>query len=193
MPEQLPFCIVTRKEGCRSKKVADLSDFHAGQKVIKLLDPNLLACTGREDLLSQLADSKAWVDFTQGLDIRLIDKDVIGLLNCIKTKQIHFAWDNPNEDLSNKFALFDKYSKLKHYQKRAVYVLTNYNSTHEQDLERVYRLKDLGYNPYIMIYDKEKAPVITKRLQRWVNNRRIFRSCERFEDYSTEKQRKPKE
>lgn len=124
-PRNCGFCIVSQKEGCVSRKVANLSDFHTRQKVIKLLDPNILACTDREDLLVQLADSKAWVDFTQGLDIRLISKDVIGLLNNIKTKIIHFAWDDPLEDLIKKFKLFDNYSKLKHYTKRAVYVLTN--------------------------------------------------------------------
>jgi hypothetical protein len=185
-PRRCSFCIVSGKEGRVSRKVADLSDFHAGQKVIKLLDPNLLACADREELLFQLADSKAWIDFTQGLDIRLIDKDLIGLLNRIKTKMIHFAWDNPGEDLISKFRLFDEHSKLKHYAKRAVYILTNYNSTHEQDLERVYRLKELGFNPYIMVYNKQTAPPITKRLQRWVNNRRVFRSCDSFDDYMNE-------
>jgi len=180
------FCVVSKKEGRCSRKVANLSDFYTGQKIIKLLDPNLLACSDHENLLIQLADSKAWVDLTQGLDVRLLNKDIIGLLNNIKTKIIHFAWDNPTENLIPQFELFDKYSKLKHYTKRSVYVLTNYNSTHEQDLERVYRLKELGYNPFIMIYDKENAPLITKHLQRWVNNRRIFRSCENFEDYTCE-------
>ena len=34
-----------------------------------------------------------------------------------------------------------------------------------------------------MIYDKQNAPKKIRELQRWVNNKFIFRSCERFEDY----------
>lgn len=58
------------------KKVADLSEFWRGQKYIKLLDPNILACRDRLDLLQQLIDSKAYIDFTQGLDARFITKEV---------------------------------------------------------------------------------------------------------------------
>ena len=43
-PRQCPFCIVGQKEGVQAYKVADLSQFWRGQKHIKLLDPNLLAC-----------------------------------------------------------------------------------------------------------------------------------------------------
>lgn len=53
----------------------------------------------------------------------------------------------------------------------------------EENLYRIYTLRDLGYDPYVMIYDKPNAPREIKDLQRWCNNRLIFRSCERFEDY----------
>ena len=65
-PRACGFCIVSRKEGRRSVAVADLAEFWNGQKEIKLLDANLLACPDHERLLRQLAESHAWVDFTQG-------------------------------------------------------------------------------------------------------------------------------
>jgi len=64
-------------------------------------------------------------------------------------------------------------------------VLTNYNTTIEQDLERIYKLRELDYSPYVMIFDKFKAPKQLRRIARWVNNRFIWRSCARFEDYKT--------
>ncbi len=64
--------------------------------LIKLLDANLLACPEHMELLEQLAESGAWVDFTQGLDIRLINENNVALLNKIKCKMLHFAWDNVN-------------------------------------------------------------------------------------------------
>jgi len=52
-------------------------------------------------------------------------------------------------------------------------------------LERIYTLRDMDYNPYVMIYDKEHTmpgdPV--RRLQRWVNNRKIFKTEPRFGNY----------
>lgn len=182
-PRDCSFCIVSQKEGRKSIQVADLHDFWRHQKTIKLLDPNLLACADHERLLVQLAESGAWVDYTQGLDVRLLDRDVIQLLNQVKCKNIHFAWDNPSEDLTKQFELFNKYSTNQDPRKKSVYVLTNHNSTHEQDLYRIYRLKELGYTPYIMIYEKQAAPRITRHLARWVNNKQLFRSVERFEDY----------
>ena len=74
-PRNCGFCIVSGKEGRRSVKVADLSEFWRGEDEIKLLDPNLLACPDHEALLEQLAASRALVDFTQGLDIRLTNPD----------------------------------------------------------------------------------------------------------------------
>jgi hypothetical protein len=182
-PRDCPFCIVTEKEGAVSRHVANLDEFWRGQKIIKLLDPNILACKDREKLLKQLAESKAYVDFTQGVDIRLV-KDVIQLLDSIKTKAIHFAWDNPEQDLYPQFAHYIKTAKQNKSRKPSVYVLTNFNSTHEQDLERIYRLRELGYDPYVMIFDKANAPRQTRLLQRWVNNRIIFATVQKFEDYN---------
>ncbi len=134
-------------------------------------------------MLGQLADSGAWVDFTQGLDIRLMNTETADIIKRIKVKMLHFAWDNPNDDLTEKFACFKSITGIDR-RRLGVYVLTNYDSTHEQDLYRVYTLRDLGYDPYVMIYDKRNAPRRTRLLQRWVNNKIIFRSTERFEDYN---------
>lgn len=184
-PRNCGFCIVSKKEGRISHQVADLQDFYRGQKTIKLLDPNLLACKDSEKLLQQLADSKACVDFTQGLDIRFITKDNMQIINKIKTKMIHFARDNPKQDLTKDFTKFQELTRIKGYVKKKVYVLTNYNSTHEEDMHRIYTLKNLGFDPYVMVYEKDTAEQVKRQVQRWVNNKIIFRSgkAETFEDY----------
>ena len=186
-PRGCEFCIVANKEGRRSYKVADLSEFWNGQKNIVLCDPNILACPQHPELLQQLIDSKACVDFNQGLDIRLTNKRNIDLLNRIKVKQIHFAWDNAKDDLKPYFEQYKAYAKNKpHGLYGMVYCLTNFGSTMEENLYRIYTLRDLGFDPYVMIYDKPNAPKEIKDLQRWCNNKFIFRSCERFEDYKKE-------
>ena len=187
-PRQCPFCIVSEKEGRASRKVADLSEFWDGQKEIKLLDPNLLACPDHEELLVQLAESRAFVDFSQGLDIRLTTPENAALLNQIRVKRIHFAWDDPNQDLTGYFQRFSEWFHIRDSRRKAVYVLTNWNSTHEQDLWRVYTLRELGYDPYIMVYNKPHAPKITRHLQRWVNNKRIFNTVKDFRDYLSGKE-----
>ncbi len=182
-PRNCGFCVVGEKEGLCSKQAADLDEFWRGQKEIKLLDPNILACENNESLLKQLAESKARVDFTQGIDIRLTNPDNIELLNKIKVTMLHFAWDNPKQDLTKYFRRFSEHTKIKSDRNKVVYVLTNYNSTLEEDLYRIYKLRELGYSPYVMIYQKENAPREIRRLQRWVNCRWIFRTVNKFEDY----------
>lgn len=183
-PRNCGFCIVSGKEGRKSVQTADLSEFWNGQEEIKLMDANLLACPDHEKLLTQLADSKAWVDFTQGLDIRLITPDNAALLNRVRTKAVHFAWDNPADDLTPHFRRFLELTNIKNNRKRRVYVLTNYDSTHEQDLYRVNILREMGYDPYVMVYERPTAPKITRYLQRWVNNKRIFYAVPSFDEYA---------
>ena len=182
-PRGCGFCIVGGKEGRKSRKVADLSEFWRGQREIKLMDANLLACPDHEKLLLQLAKSRALVDFSQGLDIRLITRDNVALLNQVRTKAVHFAWDNPDEDLTRYFRQFLEWTSIKNPRLRRVYLLTNYGSTHEQDLYRVETLRQMGFDPYVMIYERPTAPPITRHLQRWVNNKRLFYAIPSFSDY----------
>lgn len=184
-PRACPFCIVAEKEGRKSYKVADLSEWWNGQKNIVLCDPNILACKEHLDLLQQLADSKAWVDMNQGLDARLLTEKNIEALNRVKIKTIHFAWDlmEQSDAVLRGLNLYLERGKIKDYRRRLVYVLTNFNTTMEENLYRIYTLRDMGYNPYVMVYDKPNAPREIKRLQRWCNSKRIFKKCPNFYDY----------
>ncbi len=186
-PRGCGFCVVGKKEGRCSVKVADVSDFWNGQKEIKVLDPNITACREKRDLMRQYRETGAWIDFTQGLDIRLVNDQDIDDLNSMKIKLLHFAWDNPKEDLSKRFEEVGRALKVQDPRRRIVYVLTNYNSTLQEDLYRINTLTSLGYDPDVRIYDKPHAPIEIIRLQRWCNNRRIFKRVSRFEDYRPSK------
>ena len=183
-PRQCPFCIVSKKEGSKSRKVAELNQFWDGQKEIILLDPNILACPHKNDLLQQLVASQSWVDFTQGLDIRLMTERDIELIKQIKIKMLHFAWDRMQDadKIQQNLKDFKEATQID-FRKARVYVLANYETTHDEDLHRIYKLRELGYDPYVMIYDKATAPKQTKKMARWVNNKFIFRKCARFDDY----------
>lgn len=180
-PRGCQFCIVADKEGRASRKVADLREWWNGQKEIKLLDPNLTACPDWDDLFGQLADSKATIDITQGVDIRLLTDAKIAAINRLKLKMIHFAWDG-NDNLE---PLFRKYAPQwkQRSRDRRVYCLVNFDTTMEWNLHRIYTLRDLGYDPFVMVYDKQHAPKDIVSLQRWVNNKFIFYTTNKFEDY----------
>ena len=182
-PRGCAFCHVVAKEGRCSQKVADVSDFWCGQSEIKVLDPNITACVQKRDLMQQYIDTKALIDFTQGIDIRLTNEADIEDLNKMRIKRLHFAWDNPKDNLEEKFRNFSKQYSRKSRSRKIVYCLTNFNSTMEENLYRIYTLRDLGFDPYVMIYDKPHAPKEIKRLQRWCNNKIIFGKVKRFENY----------
>lgn len=189
-PRGCDFCHVKDKEGRRAYQVADLTEFWKGQKKITLLDPNIIACANWKDLLQQLIDSKAKIDINQGIDARIMTPEKAEMIKRLRVETVHFAWDR----YEDKDFIIPKLKEFKEItgwgaRKTCVYVLTNFNTTIEQDLERVYTLRDLNYDPYVMIYNKEntKSGDEVRRLQRWVNNKRIFKTVTRFEDYDANK------
>lgn len=187
-PRGCSFCHVAAKEGRKTVKVADVSDFWCGQKEIKVLDPNITACREKRDLFRQYRETKAKIDFTQGLDIRLLNDDDIDDLNQMRLENIHFAWDNPEDNLEEKFRHYAQRAKHKpHGHYGVVYCLTNFSSTLKQDLERIYKLRELNYNPYVMVYNKPDAPKEIRNLQSWCNNNIIFNKCPDFYDYDPKK------
>lgn len=185
-PRGCHFCIVAEKEGRRSVKVADLSEWWNGQRNIVLTDPNLLACKDHPDLLRQLIDSGAWVDVNQGFDCRLLTPENIDAINRMKVKDIHFAWDYMKETdaVLRGLRLYSGLATRKPHGKfGTVYTMTNFDTTMEENLFRIYTLRDMGFDPYVMIYNKPSAPREVRLLQRWCNNKMIFRSVPKFEQY----------
>jgi hypothetical protein len=187
-PRGCSFCHVAAKEGRCAVKVADVKDFWNGQKEIKILGPNITACHEKRDLMRQYIETNAWLDFTQGIDIRLVNDADIEDINRMKIKRLHFAWDNPNDMLEDKFKAFSEAWRVKDPRRKVVYCLTNFENVSvdehmERALYRIETLRRLGYDPYLMIYDKPHALREIRLLQRWCNNKIIFKSVPDFRDY----------
>ena len=187
-PRGCDFCHVKSKpaDGRCSHKVADLSEFWRGQKNIQLCDPNTLACRDWRDILQQLIDSKAHIYFNQGVDIRLMTTEKAEMLKQIKISTVHFAYDRYQDKavIEPKFRTFKDATGWGRGRVQ-VYVLVNFDTTPEQDLDRIYFLKSLDFSPYVMIYDKEHISKggFYKHLQRWCNNRFLLWSVDNFDDY----------
>lgn len=107
-----------------------------------------------------------------GVDIRIIDDEQSRSLNKIRhLKQIHFAWDNPADNIINHIELLINHVKP---YKLMCYVLVGYWSTPEQDLYRVLKLNEYGISPFVMPFDKNNK--YHQRFARWVNHKAIFKS-----------------
>ena len=99
----------------------------------------------------------------------------------------------PQLDLTDKLKEVTKY--IKSY-KLVCYVLIGFNSTIEQDLYRLNRLKELNIMPFVQPYrdfENERIPTqYEKDIAQWANKRWIFKACD-FEDFEPRKGFKCKE
>lgn len=181
-PNRCPWCVVPKMDGEEVRKVADLRDFWQGQKVVRVLDDNLMQNKGLfTDACEQLHDAKVRTIW-EALDIRLVDDDIAHALASVKLeKSIHFAWDGPAQDraIEPGIATLERHG-LKPY-KLVFYVLVGFNTTREYDLFRINRLRELGANPFVMPFNR-KDPY-QRNLARWCNNKVIFKTCPNFDRY----------
>ena len=120
------------------------------------------------------------------------------LISKIKIKDIHFAYDRIEDKdiIEPKFLHFRKNTKLDSRHLR-VYVLTGDRERRvlESDLHRIYWLRDNGFYPYVMVYDKDALPQKheLRRLQDWVNNPLLFWTIADFTDYKGRRKKSDKE
>jgi len=175
------FCLVRQKEGYIH--AVEPKNLNPNGIFIKVMDNNFFANPIWREAIKQLQEWNQPVDF-QGVDVRLLDQEQCEALNSLKHKnQIHIAWDFPNENL------FETIKKVTHWikpYKLMCYVLTGYNSTPEEDLYRVEKLRELGVTPFVMIYNKNRDPFLTS-FARWVNRKEFFKSCSWNEFYANYK------
>lgn len=182
------FCHVCAKEG-GPHKVANLDEFWRGQGQITLNDPNILACGEWRELLQQLVDSEAKIEFNQGLDARLITPEKAELLASMNLKTPHFAMDSMGviEPVARGLKLYvDACKRIKgkwNWRNGKVFCLVNFDTTLSQDLERIRKIQECECYPYVMVYNKPSAHPIIKRLQRWTNNTMFYAKYPDFWSY----------
>ena len=182
------FCIVPEKEG-KIREHAEIEEFlNPESNIVVLLDNNFLALPSHVKKLQKYI-KKGWrMDFNQGLDLRLINKENAGLLAKIKLERmIRFAWDNIKDE-SKTIRGLDLVIKAGIMPRNiTVYVLIGFDTTFEEDLYRIQRLREIkdeqgSIKAYVMNYNNELKSRKYKDFMRWVNNPWIFRSCN-WEDY----------
>jgi len=157
-----------------------VSEFHDDRfNEMVLLDNNWYALKDWFFDNSQwLIDHEVVVVVEQGMDIRFINEEIAEQLFKIKWKKgIKFAWDNIRDEK----AVLRGIEILENagFNLRAdvsFYVLTDFDTTPEQDIYRCQKLKELGTNAFVMAYQKPspkhpeplRQPHI-RHLQRWAD------------------------
>lgn len=169
------FCVVRKKEGWITP--VKPMNLNPNGKHIEILDNNFFANPEWKSAIDYLIKAKQPVNF-HGVDVRIMNEEQAFALNQLKhIKQIHIAWDFPKIDLIPQITEMTKY--IKPY-KIMCYVLIGYNSTPEQDLYRVKKLRELGVDPFVMAFNKSDN--YQKRFARWVNHKAIFKTV-KWENY----------
>ena len=97
-----------------------------------------------------------------------------------KQKYLSFAWDKYKDKKAVMRGIeICKQAGIKTNQMQ-FFVLIGYDSSPEEDLERVMTLKNLGAKPFVMPFNKYDS--YQKAFARWVNQRAIFETV-KWEDY----------
>jgi len=178
-----PWCLVPQKEG-DLKDHASISEFlKMGHRKLILLDNNFLAGPHCEENLIKIIAHWLRVSFTQGLDIRLINRANARLLRKTRFynwrfnhRQLYFSFDLPEiEDAVRCGVKILADAGIKPYLLR-FYVLTGFNTTFEEDMHRFNILRELKTEPFMMVYNNRKDLPLQRALARWVN-RMIYKSC----------------
>lgn len=174
------FCIVPNKEG-KIRRHAHISEFWNGQKELVLLDNNL---TAMPDVLAEdcafIREHKLKVDFSQGLDARLMTDEMAREIGSVRhIGQIHFAFDSiaVEKPVLRGLSLVRQYVNS---HRITCFVLIGFDTSPEEDLYRVMKLHELGYESFVMPFNKKDE--YQRRFARWCNHKAIFKTV-KWEDY----------
>ncbi len=183
------FCCVPQKEGKpqHNSSIEDLLTNPKGGPRLTLLDDDFFGNPEWEARCDEIIKLKLRVNFSQGLNIRVITPAQAGYLSRIsfwntsfKYKQVTFAWDRYRDKKAIRKG-FDICinAGIRPWQMQ-FFVLIGFDTTPDEDRERVETLRDWGADPFVMAYDRTDD--YQRAFQRWVNHRAIFNSIS-FEDY----------
>ena len=181
------FSVVPKKEG-KPKAVSTIGEIwrgHGHPKKIILLDNDFFGQPREhwQARLQELRDGGFRVSFCQGINIRQVDDESAAALatieyrdNEFKERILYTAWDNLGDE-----EVFTRGVRLleaagipaKHLR---VYMLIGFmpHETFEQVYYRFNRLRELGCEPYPMLYDMTRKDL--KAFQRWVITG-LYRAC----------------
>lgn len=188
------FCIVPKKEG-KPYIVGDLLDLWDGKtREIVIMDNNIFSLPLHFELVcKQARDHRLKLDFNQGLDHRLLTPELVDLMISISHTEYRFAFDHPSMYHSVDRAI--DLLRAKGINRANWYVLVGFNTTYQEDLDRLNYLRDRGQRAYVQRYETKFHEPFYVALARWANQRHLFigMTWEEFVNYPREDHRKLKD
>lgn len=190
-----PWCVVPVKEGRmhRVGSVADLINPRSNKVII--LDNSLPAHPDALEIFREIKERKLVIDITQGIDVRRLTPEISQALSEVRHwRSLHYSWDRPDMEKSVLKGI-DMLSRVVTKSKHMCYVLCGFNTTFEEDMHRVLKLKELGIRPYIMKYARpadsyDKSDLKTNyaltrlaHFARWVNAPKAIYKTTPFSEY----------
>lgn len=179
------FCSVPEKEG-KFRIHQHPQEFHDPyHRSIVLMDNNILFDKDWFLTITDwIMDQRMAVDFNQGLDLRLVDREIATRLKSLRPMDSwHFAFDN----LNYQDAVITGINTLKKAgvdvrHRCNVYVYMHDDNDYDSALERCRILRDLGTLPYIMVNRESFRTQRMTDLKRWTRPQIFFSAG--FEDYN---------
>ena len=173
-----PWCVVPEKEGNIKSNATIYEFWDRKYRNIILLDNNLLASPNWRMTLTDLLMENLRVDFNQGLDIRLVNTENADYLAKLKyIKRLRFAFDDIRMEKQFRKGI-DILKKVKiTLSSLSIYFLIGFNSSLEEDLERLRIIQGYGASPFAMKYEEVNGVKATvdrsnrelHEFARWVN------------------------
>jgi len=182
------FCCVPLKEG-RPYRVSEVDGLllnPKGGKRLLLLDNDFFGDGQGIDHLTRINELGLKVCFTQGINIRTLTDPQAELLaqtkfmnTSFKDRLVSFAFDRIRDAKAviRGIELCIKHG-IKPYSMQ-FFILVGFDSTPEEDMQRIEIVKNYGAKPFVMPYDRTDP--YQQSLARWAN-RRIHNVCS-FNEY----------
>jgi len=182
------WCVVPKKEG-KIQAYRDIETVLQGRKSAILMDNNVLASDYGLRQIEKIIDLSCKVDFNQGLDARLVTKEIAKILAKVKWLDcIRFACDTP--EMLQHIQTVAHELQTHGFNPKHIFVYILINSDLKESYERIKSLKNLGLmpfaQPFIDFSGKKKIPQWQLDMARWCNRKAIFKTVD-FMDYRPRK------
>lgn len=172
-PRSCGFCVVPKQNNPQIHR--SIYEFlHPDHKRISILNNNWLSDPQWLDTFEEIWREHLTV-IDNGFDLRLLDDEKVSAIKRTRFDGlIHWAWDC----IEDKEQIVKGLTLLKENGMRGrsmVYVLTGYNTTLEQDIERCDILNKMGFDPFVMVYNNKANPPYLRQFRRMINRTRAYR------------------
>lgn len=189
-PNHCRWCVVPKKEG-------EIRPYRRWQDIVRtdtdklvLMDNNILACSYGIEQLESLIGSGYRIDLNQGMDARLVDDRIAGILSRLKwIRFIRFSCDQKSqiEPIKRTIDLLGKHG-VKPYRIFIYMLVTN---DIDDASDRVEALKIYkGINLYAQAERNERLGIMPNEMQLEFQQRYMYGGCYRTETWKEYCQRK---